>query len=67
MTEIRWTPQAAEDLEAIRDFIARDSDSYASLVVLRLITAIERLEVFPDSGRWPPERMAPASHMSSWI
>jgi plasmid stabilization system protein ParE len=34
MAEIRWTPQAAEDLEAIADFIAVDSLHYAQLLVI---------------------------------
>ena len=42
----------------IRDYIARDSPRYAELVVRRLIAAIERLEVFPESGRIVPERSA---------
>ncbi len=29
MAEVRWTPQAADDLEAITDFIAADSPHYA--------------------------------------
>ena len=31
MVEIRWTPQAADDLEAITNFIAVDSAHYARL------------------------------------
>jgi plasmid stabilization system protein ParE len=31
MAEVRWTLQAAEDLEVIADFIAADSVHYASL------------------------------------
>jgi plasmid stabilization system protein ParE len=31
MAEVRWTPQAADDLEAITAFIAKDSASYAKL------------------------------------
>jgi plasmid stabilization system protein ParE len=31
VTEVRWTPQGADDLEAIYDFIARDSPHYAQL------------------------------------
>jgi plasmid stabilization system protein ParE len=41
---VRWTPQAAEDLAAIRDFIARDSPRYAAMVVERIVTAVDILE-----------------------
>ena len=50
MTNLRWTTQAVEDVEAIRNFIANDSDAYADLVVARLLEAVERLERFPRSG-----------------
>lgn len=55
MTSIRWSPQAADDLVAIRDFIARDSEHYAKLVVQRLAAAIELLASNPKMGRVVPE------------
>lgn len=55
MTKVRWTPQAADDLEAIYDFIARDSPHYAQLTVEEIIAAIDRLEQFPLMGRSVPE------------
>ena len=55
MTPVRWTPQALEDLEAIRLYVARDSVQYAALLVERLFTAVDRLEAFPESGRIVPE------------
>lgn len=59
MTEVRWTQQAADDLAAIRDFIARDSAVYAQLVVERLYSAAGQLRDFPHSGRVVPERDQP--------
>jgi plasmid stabilization system protein ParE len=59
MTEIRWTFQAIEDLEAIRDYVARDSDNYARLLVERLYHSVDRLSAFPDSGRMVPEFQRP--------
>ena len=50
MTKLRWTTQAVEDVEAIRKFIANDSDAYADLVVARLLEAVERLERFPQNA-----------------
>ena len=55
MTEVRWTQQAADDLQAIYDFIGRDSPHYAQVVVEDLLAAIDRLERFPLMGRHVPE------------
>lgn len=55
MARVRWTPQAADDLEAIAAYIADDSPHYARLFVLKIITAVERLEQFPEMGRIVPE------------
>ena len=54
-TGVRWTNQAVVDLQAIREFITRDSPRYGRLVAERLFTATERLETFPVSGRIVPE------------
>jgi toxin ParE1/3/4 len=59
MAEVRWTPQAADDLEAITDFIAADSPHYASLFAIDVLNAVERLQLFPRSGRVVPEVQAP--------
>jgi hypothetical protein len=40
MAEVRWTLQAAEDLEVITDFIAGDSVHYASAVELIKVMVI---------------------------
>ncbi len=37
MIAVRWTPQAEDDLQAIYDFIARDSQLYAKLVVDKIL------------------------------
>jgi plasmid stabilization system protein ParE len=55
VTEIRWTPQAADDLQAIHDFIARDSPRYARAEIERVLAAIDQLEAFPNCGRIVPE------------
>jgi len=55
VTKVRWTPQAADDLEAIYEFIARDSTHYAQITVEGIIAAIDRLEQFPLLGRHVPE------------
>ena len=59
MAEVRWTLQAADDLEAIADFIAADSPHYASLFVMDVLASIERLTNFPNSGKIIPELANP--------
>ena len=54
MAELRWTPQAADDLEAITNFIAADSPHYASLFAIDVLASVERLRSFPGSGRTRP-------------
>jgi toxin ParE1/3/4 len=59
VTTIIWSPQAARDLESIRAYIAEDSARYAELVVGRLVSVVERLGAFPESGRIVPELNRP--------
>ena len=56
MTEVRWTTQAADDLQSIYDFIARDSPQYAQLTIDGILAAVDSLEQFPLLGRTVPER-----------
>jgi toxin ParE1/3/4 len=55
MAQINWTKQALGDLEAVGDYIARDSPAIAQVFVNRIINSIVRLESFPFSGRIVPE------------
>jgi toxin ParE1/3/4 len=50
-----WTEQARSDIAAIHAFISQDSPHYASVIVAKLIAAIDRLVPFPESGRAVPE------------
>ena len=59
MAEVRWARQASADLEAIAEFIALDSFHYASLFAVDVIAVVERLAVFPLSGRMVPELNEP--------
>jgi addiction module RelE/StbE family toxin len=56
---IVWSPQSLRDLDALREYIARDSEHYADLTVARVFSAVERLIKFPRSGRVVPERDEP--------
>lgn len=51
-----WSPQAIEDIEAIAEYIARDSASYAESTVERIFQAPEKLMQFPKLGRVVPEK-----------
>ena len=60
MSRIRWTLQASSDLDAIHEYVSRDSPAAASTSVVRLLTAIDQLESYPQSGRVVPEFNNPA-------
>ncbi len=53
--EIRWSPEAVEDLEAIAEYIARDSAHYAGAVVTEILSASRNIPEFPLTGRIVPE------------
>ncbi len=55
MAEIRWTVQAADDLETIVEYIARDSEHYTSLFAINIVDVIELLSISPKRGRVVPE------------
>lgn len=48
--EIIWSPQSIEDIEKIGDFIAVDNPNRAVSFVEDLISSIERLSDYPESG-----------------
>ncbi len=55
MAQVKWTPQAADDLDTIAEFISRDSPHYAGLLVANILQTVDRLIDFPQSGRIVPE------------
>jgi toxin ParE1/3/4 len=59
MAEVRWTPQAADDLESITEFISQDSPHYACLFATDVVEAVEQVANFPNLGRIVPERNDP--------
>jgi toxin ParE1/3/4 len=56
---ILWSPQSLRDLDAIHEYIAKDSEHYAALTIARIFSAVEQLIEFPSSGRIVPERDEP--------
>lgn len=55
MSRVRWSLQAVEDLQAIHDFIDRDSPRYAAAVIEQIVSAVDVLDRFPLAGRTVPE------------
>ena len=55
MRKLVWTEPALADLDAIHDFIAKDSEYYASSFLQEIIGQAEKLEKFPEMGRVVPE------------
>ena len=54
--EVAWSPEAAEDLVSIAEYIARDSEIYASAVVTKVLESSQSIGQFPFVGRIVPER-----------
>ncbi len=55
MAQIIWTEPALEQLDDIAEYIALDKPAAASELVQHIFATVERLEMFPASGREPPE------------
>lgn len=53
-----WSPEAAEDLDAISEFIARDSSFYARAVVAEILRTTRSIPDYPFLGRIVPEYSA---------
>ena len=52
---VRWSPEAIEDLDAIAEYITRDSEYYAQAVVTETLSISRSTGVFPLIGRIVPE------------
>ena len=52
---IGWSRRALRDLEAIAEYIAADSPTYAGIVVKKVVSETKMLVRFPRSGRKVPE------------
>jgi plasmid stabilization system protein ParE len=49
--QLRWSPGAVEDVEAIAQYIERDSSYYAQSVVSRIGLLADSIPDQPESGR----------------
>ena len=52
---VGWSQRALRDVEAIAEYIAKDSPVYAAVVVRNVIAQTKMLSQFPRSGRKVPE------------
>ena len=50
-----WAPRALDDLDAIAEFIARDSPRYASVFVRKTLETAEHCGEFPEAAAIVPE------------
>ncbi|MCS6974006.1 MAG: type II toxin-antitoxin system RelE/ParE family toxin [Cyclobacteriaceae bacterium] len=55
MVKIVWSELAVSDLEAIHQYVSRDSRYYASRLIEKIINRVDQLGAFPASGRVVPE------------
>ena len=55
MAEIVWTEPALDDLNQLAEYIALSNLNAAKQLVEKVFNAVTRLELFPESGRVPPE------------
>ncbi len=53
--KIKWSPRAASNLEEICNYIAKDSEYYASLFAKKVNNIVRSIPQFPKSGRIVPE------------
>jgi plasmid stabilization system protein ParE len=53
--KIRWSPRAAFNFEDICNYIAKDSEVYATIFANKINTIIKSIPQFPKSGRIVPE------------
>ena len=52
---VRWSPRAADDLEAIAQYISLDSPAYSKAVVKTILEITRKFSQFPFAGRIVPE------------
>ena len=55
MGQIKWTEKSSQHLQAIYEYIAKDSPTYATRFIKALISATSKLQTLPHCGRMVPE------------
>lgn len=52
---MRWTLKAVTNLQAIHEYISKDSETYARRFIKSLIKTTDKLKTLPQCGRIIPE------------
>jgi|SRR5580693_10289193 toxin ParE1/3/4 len=52
---VAWSRRALQDVDAIADYIAAESPTYAGIVVKKVVNQTRMLAKFPCAGRKVPE------------
>ena len=52
---IIWSPRAIAHLEGVCNYIAKDSEKYASIFAANILFIVKQLSKFPQHGRMVPE------------
>lgn len=60
MAEVNWTKQALKDIDRIAEFIAKDSEYYASIQVTRFFEATTIVGKQPLAGKIVVEKQDPS-------
>lgn len=55
MAQLIWTEPALRDLNEVAEYIALDDPSAASKMVQTVFDQVERLAIYPNSGKRPAE------------
>ena len=55
MVEVKWTDQSLEDIHNIAEYIAADSEKFASIQVEKFFERVEVLNKYPTVGKVVPE------------
>ena len=53
--QVIWSPEVAEDIDSIAEYISRDSLFYAQSIVLKILETSRSIKKFPLIGRIVPE------------
>ena len=56
MEKVSWTRRSINDLMLIHEFISLDSKFYADRFINKIVSRVEQLIEFPESGRIIPEK-----------
>ena len=59
MAKLIWTEKSIESLETIYDYISCDSIQYANYQTRKIVESVERLSIFPESGKTITEAFSP--------